>query len=71
MLENATKVKNNFGKYLEIALREDVYILKNGKPVAKLTNIKQDRIQMAKSLFGVIPEEASLEDARKKRRKAL
>jgi len=71
MLESATKVKNHFGKYLEIARREDVYILKNGKPIAKLTNLKQDRIQTAKSLFGVIPGEASLEDVREKRRESL
>ena len=33
----ATEVKTNFGKYLGLALREDVHITKNGTDVAILT----------------------------------
>jgi Uma2 family endonuclease len=38
MIANATDVKNNFGHYLEMLDREDVIILRNGKPVARLTH---------------------------------
>lgn len=37
MIVNATDVKNNFGFYLEMLAREDVIVLKNGKPVARLS----------------------------------
>jgi len=33
---NATDVKNNFGFYLTVLEKEDVIILRNGKPVARL-----------------------------------
>ena len=33
---------------------EDIFITKNGKIVAKLTNSHQDRVEVAKSLFGII-----------------
>lgn len=33
---------------------EDIFITKNGKIVAKLTNPHQDRVEVAKSLFGIL-----------------
>ena len=33
----ATELKNNLGKYLLLSAKEDVFITKNGKIVAKLT----------------------------------
>ncbi len=46
----ATELKNNLGKYLLLSATEDVFITKNGKIVAKLTNPHQDRVEVAKSL---------------------
>jgi len=63
----ATELKMNLGKYLLLAEKEDVYITRNGKVVAKLTNPYQDRVETAKSLFGVIPADLTLEEARKER----
>ena len=34
----ATELKNNLGKYLLLSAKEDVFITKNGKIVAKLAN---------------------------------
>lgn len=67
----ATEFKKNIGKYLEISAKEDVYISKNGKIVAKLTNPNKSRVEMAKSLAGVIPADISLEDARTERTSKL
>ncbi len=67
MLITATEFKNNIGKYLALASKEDIYITKNGKSIAKLTNTKQDKIEMAKSLFGILPDDISLEQAREER----
>ena len=63
----ATELKMNFGKYLMLAEKEDVYITKNGKVVAKLTNPFQDRVDLAKSLFGILPADMTLEEAREER----
>ncbi|HBP37581.1 MAG TPA: hypothetical protein DD640_02350 [Clostridiales bacterium] len=37
MFANATEVKNNFGHYLECLEQEDVIVLRNGKPVARIS----------------------------------
>lgn len=50
----ATELKNNIGKYLLLSATEDIFITKNGKIVAKLTNPHQDRVEVAKSLFGIL-----------------
>jgi len=63
----ATELKQNLGRYLMIAATEDVFITKNGKVVAKLSNPNQDRVNMAKSLFGVLPQDITLEEAKNKR----
>lgn len=63
----ATELKNNLGKYLVLSATEDIFITKNGKIVAKLTNPYQDRVETAKSLFGILPKEADLEEARSER----
>ena len=51
----ATEFKTNLGKYLMLAATEDIFISKNGKIIAKLTNPNQDRVDIAKSLFGSVP----------------
>lgn len=63
----ATELKMNLGKYLILAETEDVFITKNGKVIAKLTNPNADRVEMAKSLFGVIPVDVTVEEARDER----
>lgn len=60
MSVTATELKNNLGKYLMLSASEDVFITKNGKVVAKLTNPHQDRVDTAKSLFGILPQDADL-----------
>ena len=63
----ATELKINLGKYLMLAETEDIYITRNGKVVAKLSNPYQDRVDVAKSLFGVISNDMTLEEAREER----
>ena len=63
----ATELKNNLGKYLLLSATEDIFITKNGKVIAKLTNPHQDRVDVAKSLFGILPKDADLERARAER----
>ena len=63
----ATELKQNLGKYLLLSAQEDIFITKNGKIVAKLTNPYENRVNTAKSLFGILPVEADLEDAKAER----
>ena len=57
----------NLSKYLLLAQTEDVFITRNGKVIAKLTNPYQDRVDAARSLFGVIPSDVTLEEVREER----
>lgn len=67
MSVTATEFKMNLGKYLMLAETEDVFITKNGKVVAKLANPNANRVEMAKSLFGIIPDNITPEEARDER----
>lgn len=62
-----TELKNNLGKYLLLSATEDVFITKNGRVVAKLTSPYQDRVQTAKSLFGILPKDADVESSKSER----
>lgn len=63
----ATELKLNLSKYLLLAEKEDIFITRNGKVVAKLTNPFQDRVDLAESLFGSVPAKVTLEEAREER----
>ena len=63
----ATELKSNLGRYLILAATEDIYITRNGKVVAKLSNPHQDRVDIAKSLFGILPDDMTVEAAREER----
>ena len=67
MFITATEVKTNLGKYLMLAETEDIYITRNGKVVAKLSNPYQDRVDVAKSLFGVLSNDMTLEESREEK----
>ena len=62
-----TELKSNLSKYLLLAASEDIYITRNGKTIAKLTNPYQDRLDIAESLFGSVPSTMTLEEAREER----
>ncbi len=67
MTITATDLKENLSKYLTLSVTEDVYITKNGRVLTMLTNPFQDRVNIAKSLFGCIPADITPEEAREER----
>ena len=67
MTITATELKASLGKYLLLAATEDVFITQYGKIVAKLTNPFQNRVEIAESLFGILPLTMTLEEAREAR----
>lgn len=63
----ATELKQNLGKYLILSSQEDIYITKNGKVIAKLTNPHQDKVSTAQSLFGILPKDADIHISKEER----
>lgn len=63
----ATELKMNLSKYLLLSATEDIYITRNGKVISKLTNPFQERVDVAKSLFGILPNDLSIEEAKEER----
>lgn len=51
MVVTATEFKTNLGKYLEMAAKEDIFITRNGKTIAKLVN---PQISAVDSLRGIL-----------------
>ena len=43
MVVTATEFKTNFGKYLELIAKEDIFITRNGKMVAKVVNLSRKK----------------------------
>ena len=68
MQVTATEFKLNMGKYLSMASRHDIFITKNGRRIAKLTNPSPDRVAMLDSLAGIAQgADISLDDIKKER----
>lgn len=62
----AAELGRNLGKYLQLAESEDILIT-HGRAVAKLCNPYQDRVDAVNFLYGFLPEDLSLEEARDER----
>ncbi|MBQ6350679.1 MAG: type II toxin-antitoxin system Phd/YefM family antitoxin [Methanobrevibacter sp.] len=53
----ATEFKTNLGKYFEMVLSEDIWITKNGKTIAKLTNPNVSSVDSISGILkGKVPE---------------
>ena len=64
----ATEFKTNIGRYLVLAEKYDIVVTKNNKPIAKLTNVQEDKMAILDSLIGIIPDNGfTLEDAKNER----
>ena len=50
-----------------LSATEDIYITRNGKIISKPSNPFQERVDIAKSLFGILPNDVTLEEAREER----
>lgn len=67
MLITIIELRKNLSKYLKLSQIEDILITRNGKTISKLTNPYKDKIAIAKSLFGIIPDTITLDEARTER----
>ena len=62
-------LQNDLDKYLRMAENEDIFITREGRIIAKLSNPNpnQERIDIANSLFGIISNDVELESAKEER----
>ena len=64
----ATELKTNIGRYLALAEKQDIVLTKNNRPIAKLTNTREDKTSILDSLIGIIPDNGfTIEDAKDER----
>ena len=67
MSVTATELKMNLGKYLLLSATEDIFITKNGRVIAKLSNPFQDRVNLVESITGIIPSDVDADVILKER----
>jgi len=62
-----SNLKTNAGKYITMADTMDIFITRNGKPVAKLTSVKQDKKSSLEKIIGAIPSDMDYDKIREER----
>ena len=62
MIVTATEFKTNLGKYLEMAMKQGIFITKNGKNIARLTSPAVNKLAVLDSLVGIVPEESAMNE---------
>jgi len=67
MYVNATEFRSNVGKYLDLMQKEDIIIVKHGKPIGVLSASKATKLQMLEWLSGSCKYDGDLEDLLEKR----
>ena len=69
-------LKVNVGKYVDLAVAEDVIITKYGKPAAKIVRFDKEpwylkkipeKVTDVEQLFGTLPNDIDLDDVKKER----
>ena len=67
MIVTATEFKTNFGKYLEMIAKEDIFITRNGKTVAKVVNPQVSAVDSLRGMLKDVPSDIDLNSLRKER----
>jgi len=74
MYVTATELKANFGKYLELITKEDIFITKNGKTIAKLVDPTTSIVSELRGIISLpegIDDKDLIRDARLKRYESI
>ena len=71
MIVTTTQLRENQKEYLDLSLKEDVYVTRNGKIFAKITNPYADKIGVFRSLRGTLSSDMTVEDIQTERSKNL
>jgi prevent-host-death family protein len=66
---SVSELKANAGKYVNMAVSQDIFITKNGKVVAKLVSARPDKVSALNHLLSLFPEgmDVDLDSAKEER----
>jgi len=67
MVVTATEFKANFGKYLELIAKEDVFITHNGKTIAKVVKPQISAVDSLRGMLNGIPCDIDMDSLREER----
>lgn len=67
MIVTATEFKTNFGKYLELIAKEDIFITRNGKIIAKVVNPQISAVDSLRGILKDVPADPDLDSIREER----
>lgn len=67
MLVTATEFKTNFGKYLEMVAKEDIFITRNGKIIAKVVNPQISAVDSLRGMLKGVPSDIDIDSLREER----
>ncbi len=67
MIVTATEFKTNFGKYLELIAKEDIFTTRNGKTIAKVVNPQISAVDSLRGMLKDVPADLDLDSVREER----
>lgn len=67
MIVTATEFKTNFGKYLDMITKEDIFITRNGKTIAKVVNPQISAVDSLRGMLKDAPSDLDLDSLREER----
>ena len=62
-----SELEKNLIKYIALASEQDIYIINDGKNVAKLTNSVAEKLKILDKLSGIISQDIDVEAVRLER----
>lgn len=67
MIVTATEFKTNFGKYLDLLTKEDIFITRNGKTIAKVINPQVSAVDSLRGMLKNVPSDIDTDSLREER----
>ena len=67
MIVTATEFKTNFGKYLDMLTKEDIFITRNGKTIAKVINPQFSAVDSLRGMLKNVPSDIDMDSLREER----
>lgn len=67
MIVTATEFKTNFGKYLDMISKEDIFITRNGKTIAKVVTPQISAVDSLRGMLKDVPSDIDLDSLREER----
>lgn len=64
MVVTATEFKANFAKYLELIVKEDIFITHNGKTIAKVVNPQISAVDSLRGMLNGISHDIDMDSLR-------